>query len=252
MSETYLLIFAALIVGMSKGGLSSAAAIAVPMLALFMNPIKAAATLLPVYIVTDWIGVWLYRRDFSRRNVQILVPAILLGVAIATLITPYVSEGALLVFTGAIGLWYCARAWFRRASTEVQEARVLPGLFWGTITGIASFITHSGAPPSQAYLLPQRLPKLQFAGTVAISFAIGNLVKLPAYYAIGQLEGLNWPLIAGLALTGIIGTYFGRWLTHLLPEAVYMRTIQGMLLILSVILLWRGGVEMMGLTARQG
>jgi hypothetical protein len=57
MLDTLLLVTAALIVGMSKGGLASAAGIAVPMLALFMNPVKAAATLLPVYIVTDWIGV---------------------------------------------------------------------------------------------------------------------------------------------------------------------------------------------------
>ena len=59
MTDTILLILAALIVGSSKGGLASAAAIAVPLLALFMNPVKAAAMLLPVYIVTDWVGVWL-------------------------------------------------------------------------------------------------------------------------------------------------------------------------------------------------
>ncbi|MBT9386841.1 sulfite exporter TauE/SafE family protein [Pseudooceanicola sp. CBS1P-1] len=243
MTDTFLLIFAALIVGASKGGLASAAAIAVPMLALFMNPVKAAATLLPVYIVTDWIGVWLYRRDFSARNIWILTPSILFGVAIATVITPYTPEPALLIFTGLIGVWYCGRAWLGRASTEKTEARVAPGIFWGTLTGIASFITHSGAPPSQAYLLPQKLGKLEFAGTIAISFAVGNLVKLPAYYAIGQLDGLNWGLIAGLALAGIIGTIGGRALTKVLPEHTYVRMIQVMLLILSVILLARGGAQ---------
>ncbi|WP_138465763.1 sulfite exporter TauE/SafE family protein [Poseidonocella sp. HB161398] len=247
MSDTILLILAALIVGASKGGLSSAAAIAVPMLALFMSPVKAAATLLPVYIVTDWIGVWLYRKHFSKRNVLILTPAILLGVAIATVITPYTPESALLIFTGCIGLWHIARSWLKRGEEEAVPPRVLPGIFWGTLTGIASFITHSGAPPSQAYLLPQKLPKLDFAGTIAISFAIGNLVKLPAYAAIGQLDGLNWGLIAGLAAAGVAGTYLGRWLTHLLPEWLYMRTIQVMLLILSVVLLARGGLELAGI-----
>ncbi len=244
MLDSVLLILAALIVGLSKGGLASAAAIAVPMLALFMNPVKAAATLLPVYIVTDWIGVWLYRKERSDRNIFILVPSILFGVAIATVITPYTPEAALLVFTGVIGLWYCARAWLKRSVQEKTEARVLPGIFWGTLTGIASFITHSGAPPSQAFLLPQRLPKLQFAGTIAISFAIGNLVKLPAYYAIGQLDGLNWWLVAGLAVTGIVGTVIGRWLTQLMPEETYVRIIQVMLFILSVILFVRGGLEL--------
>ncbi|MEI4472185.1 sulfite exporter TauE/SafE family protein [Frigidibacter sp. MR17.24] len=246
MHDALLLILAALIVGASKGGLASAAAIAVPMLALFMNPVTAAATLLPVYVVTDWIGVWLYRRNFSRRNLAILTPSILFGVAIATVITPYTPEAALLIFTGCIGLWHCLRSWLRRNATHKAEARVLPGVFWGTLTGIASFITHSGAPPTQAYLLPQKLPKLEFAGTIAISFAIGNLVKLPAYWAIGQLDGLNWGLIAGLAVAGIVGTLLGRWLTRKLPEALYVRVIQLMLFALSCILLVRGGMQILG------
>lgn len=246
MLEPALLIVAALVVGLSKGGLASAAAIAVPMLSLFMNPVTAAATLLPVYVATDWIGVWLYRREWSRRNVYILVPSILLGVAIATVITPYTPEWALLIFTGFIGLWYCWRRW-RHRGIELQktEAEILPGLFWGTITGIASFITHSGAPPSQAYLLPQRLPKLEFAGTVAISFAIGNLVKLPAYWSIGQMDGLRWGLIAALAVTGILGTVAGRWLTKRLPDQTYMKVIEVMLFVLSIILLIKGGIDLM-------
>lgn len=243
MLDNLLLLAAAIIVGMSKGGLASAAAIAVPMLALFMNPVKAAATLLPVYIVTDWIGVWLYRKNFSKRNLLILTPSILLGVGIATIITPYTPESALLIFTGLIGLWFCWRSWVKRGSEEKHEAKVAPGVFWGTLTGIASFITHSGAPPVQAYLLPQKLPKLEFAGTIAISFAIGNLVKLPAYWAIGQLDGLNWGLIAGLAASGIAGTYAGRYLTSILSEAIYMKVIQVMLFILSILLLIRGGIE---------
>ncbi|WP_010140915.1 sulfite exporter TauE/SafE family protein [Oceanicola sp. S124] len=241
MTDTILLILAALVVGASKGGLASAAAIAVPMLALFMNPIRAAALLLPVYIATDVVGVWLFRRDFSRRNLLILVPAMLVGIAVATVITPYTPEAVLLIFTGAIGLWHCLRSWLTRGRTEPVPARVLPGLFWGTLTGIASFITHSGAPPSQAYLLPQRLPKLQFAGTVAIAFAIGNLVKLPAYWSLGQLEGLNWGLVAGLAAAGIAGTFLGRALTARLSEALYLKVIQGLLFLLSIILLARGG-----------
>ncbi|WP_226621909.1 sulfite exporter TauE/SafE family protein [Alloyangia pacifica] len=246
MNETILLILAALIVGLSKGGLASAAAIAVPMLALFMNPVKAAATLLPVYIVTDWIGVWLYRRNYSARNLAILTPSIVLGVGIATLITPYTPESVLLLFTGAIGLWYCLRAWLKRGAREKAEARVAPGVFWGTTTGIASFITHSGAPPAQAFLLPQHLPKLEFAGTIAISFAVGNLVKLPAYFAIGQLDGLNWGLISGLAVAGVAGTYAGRKLTAWLPEALYIRVIQSFLFLLSLILLFRGTRELIG------
>jgi hypothetical protein len=47
-----------------------------------------AAMLLPVFIVSDMVGVWLFRRDFDSRNLAILIPASLLGVLIATLLAP--------------------------------------------------------------------------------------------------------------------------------------------------------------------
>lgn len=235
------LLLAALVVGMSKGGLASAAAIAVPLLALFMNPIQAAALLLPVYIVTDWVAVGLYRHDFSGRNLAILTPSILFGIAIATVATPYTPESLLLIMTGLIGLWYCVRTWLGRAKAEKKPAHVGAGIFWGTITGITSFITHSGGPPAQAYLLPQRLPKLDFAGTIAIAFAAGNLAKLPAYWVLGKMNQFNWELTLGLAATGIVGTVIGRAIAKVLSETTYRRMIEIMLFVLSVILLAKGG-----------
>nr|WP_255415814.1 sulfite exporter TauE/SafE family protein [Salinisphaera sp. Q1T1-3] len=231
---------AALIVGMSKGGLASAAAISVPMLALVMNPIQAAALLLPVYIVTDWVAVSLYRRDHSKRNLAILIPSMLVGVTIATVVTPYTPESLLLIVTGLIGLWYCLRTWLGRGQGAATEAAVPQGVFWGTITGITSFITHSGGPPAQAYLLPQRLPKLQFAGTIAIAFAFCNLAKLPAYWWLDKLHGLSWQLTLGLVATGIVGTVIGRRIAQWLSETTYRRMIEIMLFALSIILLSKG------------
>ncbi len=241
MDHLFLLILAAGVVGLSKGGLASAAALAVPALALVMNPVEAAAILLPVFLVTDWAAVWLYRHDYSGRNLAILIPAMVLGTALATLITPIVPEAGLLMTTGLIGLWYCGRSWLARGREEATEARVVPGLFWGTLTGIASFITHSGSPPAQAYLMPQRLPKLRFAGTIAIAFAAGNLAKLPGYWALGALEGLDLRLTAILAAAGIAGAGLGRWITGKLPETTYARVIEALLLCLSVLLMGKAG-----------
>ncbi len=234
------LIVGAFVVGMSKGGLASAAAVVVPALALTMGPIQAAALLLPVYIVTDWVAVWLYRRDFSARNVAILAPAMLAGTLVSTLAIPYVAPELLLLVTGLIGLWYCGRNWLGGGHGPARPARILPGLFWGVLTGISSFITHSGSPPSQAYLLPQRLPKLELAGTIAIIFAIGNLSKLPGYWALGQFDDIDWHLLAYLAVAGIAGTAAGRWLVARLSDRAYIRVIEAMLFALSLLLIWKG------------
>lgn len=230
------LVLAALIIGISKGGISSAAAIAVPMLALFMNPVQAAALMLPILIVTDAVAVWLYRRDFSGRNVAILLPAILLGIVIAALIVPYVSEPALLAFTGLVGLWAVWRAWFG-GTPEAAPATVPAGLLWGTIGGITTFITHSGAPPIQAYLLPQKLNRLVFAGTMAIAFAVGNIAKIPSYAALGLFDGIDWTLLAILTVTGVLGTAIGRWLIKRLTDFAFTRLIEVLLLVLSILLL---------------
>ena len=234
------LLLAALIVGLSKGGLSSAGSLAVPMLAIFMSPVAAAALLLPVFIVTDVFAVWLYRREYSGRNIAILVPAILAGIAIATVIVPYTSESLLLALTGSVGLWYCLKTWFATAPDAAPRPADLPrGIFWGIVTGITTFITHSGAPPSQAYLLPQKLPRLVFAGTMAIAFAIGNAAKLPGYHALGYFEGLRWSLVLALAVVGILGTAAGRWIVRRLTDRTYVRVIEGLLFLLSIVLFWK-------------
>ena len=232
------LIVAALIIGIGKGGFPVAAALAVPFLALVMNPVQAAALVLPVLIVADCAAIWLYRRHYSRRNLAILLPAMVLGLVIATLIVPNASEALLLAFTGCAGLWTVWRQWFVSSPVTTRNAGVASGAFWGIVSGITSFLTHSGAPAAQAYLLPQRLPKLILTGTMAITFAIVNFAKIPSYNALGFFDGLNWPLAAGLAGVGILGALLGRLLVGM-PEPLYMRIIEVLLLALSLILIFR-------------
>lgn len=233
------MIFAALVIGVAKGGLATAAALAVPFLSIFMNPLQAAALVLPVLIVSDLAAIWLYRRDWSRRNTAILLPAVLAGIVFATFIVPYLSEAVLLAFTGLVGLWAVWRRWFNNNTPQQNAAEIGPGVVWGFIAGVTTFVTHSGAPPMQAYLLPQNLPRLMFAGTMAITFAVANFAKIPSYYALGYFSGLNWALVAGLAVVGIAGTFVGRFLVKRMNDVVYMRVIEVLLLVLSAILIWK-------------
>ena len=66
---------AAFLIGLAKGGLPAIGMLAVPVMALMMPPVKAVALLLPVYMITDLVAVYLYRRNYSARNLAILVPA---------------------------------------------------------------------------------------------------------------------------------------------------------------------------------
>jgi len=63
------------LLGLSKGGFSGLSTLAMPLFALAISPVKAAAIILPILIVQDWVSVWAFRRDWEPRNLAILAPA---------------------------------------------------------------------------------------------------------------------------------------------------------------------------------
>jgi uncharacterized membrane protein YfcA len=231
---------AAFCVGLSKGGLPAVGMLSVPILAFRVDPLTAAALLLPIYLISDVVGVWLYRRHFDARNVAILIPAGLAGVLIGYLAAPYFSTNGMNILVGLVGIFYCVRHWFfTPKETRPGPARIYPGLFWGTLSGITSFISHAGSPPYQMYVLPQKLQKLVFAGTTQIVFTAINLAKLPPYLALDRFPEMDLKGMAVLALTAISGAWSGARLTRIIPEGVFFAAIRLALFVLSVGLIWR-------------
>lgn len=237
--------FAAAAVGLSKGGLPMIGMLAVPILALVMPPIPAAGLLLPVYVVSDMFGVWNYRHQFSGRNLAILIPASAAGIGIGWATASLISEPAVMLIVGIIGLAFCLRHWFVRLGEEARPADMPRGLFWGMVTGFTSFVTHAGAPPYQTYVLPQRLPKMVFAGTSTLLFAAVNAMKLVPYWALGQLSVDNLKVTLALMPVAIVGTFAGVRLTRVLPEKLFFRLVVGALFILSLKLIADGVQEVL-------
>jgi uncharacterized protein len=202
-------------------------------MALTMSPLRAAALLLPIYVVTDMFGLLAYRRQFSARNLAILVPAAIIGIVIGWATASIVSDSFVRLLVGLIGLAYCLDLWRkRRRDLPPKPADVPRGLFWGALTGFTSFVSHSGAPPYQMYVMPQRLPKLVFAGTSTILFAIVNAVKLVPYWALGQLNSDNLPTAAALFPIGIAATLAGvRIVRFLAEERFFQLVIIGLFLV---------------------
>ena len=225
---------AAFLVGASKGGLPMVGAMGVPLLALVMPPVAAAALLLPVYIVSDMVGLWAYRKDYSARNLLILVPAMVFGVGLGWATAKITEEWMVTLLVGLVGVYYCATVVFRKANAPPKRADVPRGLFWGTIAGFTSFVSHTGGPPYQTYVLPQKLPKMMFAGTSTIVFAIINLVKLVPYWALGQFNPGNLQMAAMLAPVAVGGALLGYKLTAIIPEGIFYRLVEVALFIISL------------------
>jgi uncharacterized membrane protein YfcA len=225
---------AAFLVGASKGGLPMVGAMGVPLLALVMPPVAAAALLLPVYIVSDMVGLWAYRKDYSARNLLILVPAMVFGVGLGWATAKITEEWMVTLLVGLVGVYYCATVVFRKANAPPKRADVPRGLFWGTIAGFTSFVSHTGGPPYQTYVLPQKLPKMMFAGTSTIVFAIINLVKLVPYWALGQFNPGNLQMAAMLAPVAVGGALLGYKLTAIIPEGIFYRLVEVALFLISL------------------
>jgi uncharacterized membrane protein YfcA len=232
----------AIFVGLSKGGLPAIGSLSVPMLSLTMSPVKAAALLLPVYVISDWVGLYLYRHSYSKPNLRILIPAAIGGVAFGWATASLFPEDVLKLLIGLMGLGFCLNSWFfRLADMPATRPDVPRGLFWGALSGFTSFVSHAGAPPFQIYVLPQRLDKLSFAGTSTILFAIVNAAKIVPYWQLGQFAPGS--LRTGLMLlpAAIAGTIAGALLTRVIPDQLFFRLVQAALFAVSLKLAYDGG-----------
>ena len=222
-------------VGLSKGGLPTIGMLSVPILSLFMSPINAVVMLLPIYIISDMVGLWLYRKNFSAINLKILIPAGVGGVLVGWLTASLVSDTAVKMMVGLMGVGFVLNAWIKRKSEQAPSpASWGRGSLWGVIAGFASFISHAGGPPFQVYLLPQKLPKIVFAGTSTLFFTAINLVKLAPYH---QLRPYDTAQIMGAVVLipfALIGTVVGAYLTRKIADEWFFKAVQIGLLAISL------------------
>lgn len=230
-----LLILAAFFVGLSKGGLPAVAMLSVPLLSLTMSPLVAAVLLLPIYILSDMVSVWLYRRQFSLANVKLLIPAGLCGVLIGWATATVVSDRMVSLFIGVMGISFCLYTWSKgKHDTPAAPVSVPKGLFWGTLSGFTSFISHAGAPPFQIYILPQRLPKMVFAGTTTLVFTAVNLAKIIPYSNLYPYTEATLKVSALLLPVAALGTVVGKQLIQRLSEKWFFLAVQIALFLISI------------------
>lgn len=226
---------AALLVGLSKGGIPAIGMVAVPLLSLTISPVKAAVLLLPIYVISDVVGVWLYRRSYSAENLKILIPAGIFGVFVGWLTASHVPEKAISFMIGAVGVGFCLNVWLRKDTGKPrQPPQVVKGWFWGTLAGFTSFISHAGAPPFQVYMLPQKLPKAAFAGTATIVFAVINAAKILPYQNLQPYSAETLWNAAILIPFALLGTVAGAYLTRKMADAWFFRLVQISLFTVSI------------------
>jgi uncharacterized protein len=234
-------VIAAVLTGIGKGGLPMVGTLTVPVLSLVISPVAAAGLILPVYIVSDLFGLYAYRHDFDRRVLFIACVSMTLGVALGWATARLIPESAVTVLLGVISVAFALNQLLRKAVVKTRRrAEWGPGLFWCTIAGFTSFVSHAGGPPYQVWTLPLGMKKAAFAGTATIAFAYVNAIKLVPYFFLGQINLDSLEVALRLAPIAAAAVFFGVWVVKRLPERLFFQIVTWSLLLIGVELIWKG------------
>jgi uncharacterized membrane protein YfcA len=240
-----LAIIAVTALGLGKGGFAGVGVMATPLLATILPPLQAAAILLPILIVQDMISIWVYRRDWSAWHLKVMLPGAVLGIGIAWALAREVSDAAVRLVIGIIGVSFALNAWFGRKAAQPKKPEVPGGLFWGTVSGFTSTLSQAGGPPFQVYVLPQQLPKLTLVGTYTIYFAAINLFKIVPYFALGQFSSANLATSLALLPVAIAANFLGIWLVRRTPTGLFYQIAYVLVFLISLDLLWSGSTTLL-------
>jgi uncharacterized membrane protein YfcA len=234
------------LLGLSKGGFFGLGMMALPLMALTVPPMQAAAILLPTVLAQDALTIWAYRRDWSAWDLKIMIPGMAVGIAGATLIAAALSATHIRLAIGLIAGIFVLRHWLgQRFDRLAPRANVLTGIVFGALGGVTTLLANAGGPAWQMHLLPRGLDKLTYVGTMTMLFAASNLMKIPAYATIGQLTWENLAVGAALLPAAVIANYAGIWLVRRTPTELFFRIVYVLMFLIAIELMRSSITELM-------
>lgn len=235
---------AVILFGIAKGGFGSGLGVlAVPLLAMVVSPVQAAAILLPILCVMDLVGLWAYRGKWILPELRILLPASLAGIAAGTVMFEYMNPARLRLLLGVIAIAFSLHHWLQARLAAGNEQKLfgpIIGIGAGAMAGFTSFIAHAGGPPVTMYLLRRGINRTQFVATTVILFAVVNYVKLIPYSWLGQFDATNLKTSLVLAPLAPIGIGMGVWLHNRVTDRFFFRVAYAMLLVVGIKLMVDG------------
>jgi len=235
---------AVIVYGISKGGFGGGlGVVSVPLMALVVSPIQAAAILLPILCIMDLFAVRRFRGLWVWPELRIMVPASLLGIGIGTALFGYLSAAGVRLIVGVVGIAFTAHYWISRSISSKPSNADFPrafGALGAGLAGFTSFIAHAGGPPVNMYLLRRSLNRTEFAATTVLFFAVVNFVKLIPYAWLGQFDTSNLLTAAVLSPLAPLGIELGHFLHRRVSDRVFFQTLYVLLFAVGCKLVYDG------------
>lgn len=229
---------AALVTGLSKAGFGGGAAmLAVPLMAAALGPAAMLAVMLLVLIGGDVFSVIHYLDKHDRRNLAMLVPGLATGICLGYLALGWFlalpdSELWMKRMIGLVCVGFVSVQLYRMrgearlgAELPAYRPRAWHGVGVGVVAGVASTLAHAGGPFVDIFLLPQRLEKRVFVGTVVKFFLVGNVLKLIPYWQKGMMTRQAAVLALVLMPCVVLGTFVGLMLNRRFSDRAFRMVV---------------------------
>lgn len=239
-----LVILGALIIGFSKTAIGGFGTIAAAIFATQLPTKESTGAVLILLIMADVMAVISYRKDANWKLLRHLLPAMVPGLVVGTLILLVIDDRTLRLWIGSLILVMVALqlivAWRNRGKEPVLKPHH-PVVTWATggAAGVATMTANAAGPITTLYLLSSGVDKKMFLGTAAWYYCIGNLIKVPFSAGIGLMPPATLLLTLMLAPVVIIGGVIGRLVVRKLNQKWFTRFILAGSVIAAVAVLVR-------------
>lgn len=204
--------------GMGKGGVGGILGmLSVPLMAMSVSPVQAAAILLPLLCIMDIMALIYHRKNCNYAELKNMLPFAIVGVMIASYFMGSLPTHFVELIIGGLSLLFLLQKYL---AGQTQSTGRKKGYALSLLSGFSSTLVHAGGPPASMYLLPKKLPKAQFIGTSVVFFALLNFIKLIPYSYMGQLDMTNLKTALLLIPIALLGVKSGVWLVDKLSQTL--------------------------------
>jgi uncharacterized protein len=189
--------------------------VAVALVAEAMPARESTAALLLLLLVGDVLAVSLYRRDCDWSLLRHLVPAVLPGLVVGSLVLAVVDDATLRVGLGVVLLLLVLLQLRSGGGAGPRKAWSWPATAaTGAAAGFTTMVANAAGPVMTLYLVAQGVDKRRFLGTGAWFFLGVNLCKLPFSVGLGLVHESMLRDTAVLAPLVIAGGTIGRYVVR--------------------------------------
>ncbi|MBR4220400.1 MAG: sulfite exporter TauE/SafE family protein [Victivallales bacterium] len=225
----------AVVLGMSKCGLTGVGSLAVPLMAMVLPPKASTGVLLPLIIMADVCGACCFHRHVNWRLLLKLFPSAIVGIIIGYFLMKqaWMNDqvirkviGVIVAFMAILSI-VMKKHPLKIGEKEGKDVRtVVFAAIFGIVAGITTMMANAAGPIMLIYLLLMRLPKDEYIGTAAWYFAILNWLKVPFMVHLGLINPDSLLFNAKLAPLILAGACLGYWGAKKMTEQSFRLWIQ--------------------------